>query len=176
MSRGGLCFETCLPRAGGPPLELRPKQKEAGRLEVSPSCHVASLNLIFLHCKMGKKTPKVVGLCDFSGLTWEPDRGHRKSCSEDRGSGMCWGGADRAVSPWSHLRLLGPQPCGLTSFPQPSIPNSVLDSAPNLRENQKRVTYPPSPVPCVGKETEAPSGVWRSHNPGWQCQKWNQTP
>lgn len=130
MSRGGLCFETRLPRAGGPPLELRPQQKEAGRLDVSPSCHVASLNLTFLHCKMGKKTPKVVGLCDFSGLTWEPDRGHSKSCSEDRGSGMCWGGADRAVSPWSHLQLLGPQPCGLTSFPQPSIPNSVLDSAP----------------------------------------------
>lgn len=132
LRRGGaLCFEPRLPRAGGPSLELRPQQEEAQQRRASPSCCAASLNLSFLHCKMGTKTPKLAGTCEFSGLTREIDQVRSRSCSEDRDR-ACAGRADRATCPlespgaawaravWSHPLLAIPPPSPGPRLPPPS--------------------------------------------------------
>lgn len=136
-----MCFEPRLPRAGGPSLELRPQQEEAQQRRASASCCAASLNLSFLHCKMGTKTPKLAGTCDFSGLTREIDQVRSRSCSEDRDR-ACAGRADRATCPlesrgaawaravWSHPLLAIPPPSPGPRLPPPISERIRIGSCP----------------------------------------------
>ena len=159
------------PRAGGPPLGPRPQQEEPGRPDVSPSCWVASLNLSFLHCKKGAKVPNLVGMCDFSRLTWEPDPACSRSSSEDRGPGMCWGRADRAVFPSDSLGVAWAP----ALWPHPLL--TVSHACPSPMPETFRIGSSPIPTAWVRKlGLRGLCGLLKVTPPGSQFQKWNQTP
>ena len=106
---GGLCLEPCLPElGGGPPPELRPQQREAGRPDVSPSCWLTSLNPSFLPCKVGTNTFMLVGYVTSTGS-------HGSQIGRALGAVCPWESLGVAWAPalWSHLLLTGspPYPC-----------------------------------------------------------------
>lgn len=167
MGGGGFCFEPrVFPGLGVLPWNSGPAERGRQLLRA------AFLNLSFLCCKKGIKTSKLVVTCDFCGLTGEQDWACDRSYSEDRGPGMCWRGQTGQCPQRVTWGCLGFSPVA-SPFNYTPIRTPVLDPAASLRENQNRVEPPPL---VQIRKTEAHSGVWKSHNPGWQCQKWNQTP